>query len=118
MAMMRKTSGKALTKAPRPRAAAPNQTRVAVFMPTTLTRAEACPFSTPDATAKRFAGPGVMAITTMTPRKVTYRCGSTGRADMGAVSGAASPASSSPRAKARDYGFWTAGLALAARSSA
>ncbi|MNC47183.1 hypothetical protein D3C75_962320 [compost metagenome] len=67
--MMRKTWGKAATRAPRPRAAAPNQTRVAAFIPTTPIRAEARPFSMPVATANRLAGPGVTAMTAMTPRK-------------------------------------------------
>ncbi len=70
MAMTLKAAGKALTRAPRPRAAAPNHTRVAAFIPTTPTRAEARPFSTPVATANRLAGPGVIAITAITPRKV------------------------------------------------
>src|SRR5690606_24255385 len=80
--MTRKTWGKAITRAPRPRAAAPNQTRVAQFMPTTAVRAAASPFSMPVATAKMLAGPGVTAITAMTPTKARYRCGSTGSAAM------------------------------------
>ena len=57
--------------APRPKAAAANQARVALFMPSTAETTARLPRLTPVAMAKMLAGPGVRAITAMTPRKAT-----------------------------------------------
>ena len=69
MAIQRKASGNAVTSAPSPSAAAPNQTSVAMFMPATASSTARRPRSIPVAMENRFAGPGVTASTAMTPQK-------------------------------------------------